>query len=138
LGNRYGLQIRAAIVADARGIAELFGAAGIAMDARALEARIDAIRSGPGTLLLAEEWGASLETDRPVARIGTLLVAPDDRRRGIGRTLLKAGAQAARAAGCGDLVLDVGDGADGLDAFARATGFEPSGRVLQRSLRKRA
>ncbi len=136
-------------MADARGIAELFGAAGIAMDARALEARIDAIRSGPGTLLLAEEWGppsglvglswaASLETDRPVARIGTLLVAPDDRRRGIGRTLLKAGAQAARAAGCGDLVLDVGDGADGLDAFARATGFEPSGRVLQRSLRKRA
>ena len=148
MGSRYGLQIRAATALDARGIGALLGTVGLAIDPRLLETRIEAIRAGPGTLLLAEEWGppsglvalswsATLETDRPVARIDTLLVAPEDRRRGIGRTLLKAGAQAARGAGCGDLVLAVADGAIGLDAFCRATGFEEAARAFRRSLRKR-
>lgn len=145
-GSRYGLQIRAATAADARGLATLFGTAGITVDARVLEARVEAFRSAAGTLLIAEEWGPpsgivslswapTLASDRPVARIDVLLVAPEDRRRGIARLLLKAASQAARTAGCGDLVL-AAEGSD-LEAFCRATGFDPLDRLFRRSLRKR-
>ena len=105
------------------------------------------MRAEPGVVLLAGEWGPPagvialswprdlLET-RPVARITTLLVAPGDRRRGIGRLLLKAGAQAARSAGCGRLALSVPEPAGDLAAFCGASGFAPAGAWLTRPLRK--
>ena len=149
MGNRYGLQIRTATAADARGIAELFATSGRILDPRALESRIEAVRATPGALLLADEWGPpsglvhlawipTIGADRPLAVIEFLLVAPDDRRRGIGRTLLKAGSQAARAAGCGDLVLSIAGEIDTLGAFCRATGFDETAREFRRSLRKKS
>lgn len=146
---RHGLEIRAATTADAPGLCELLGAAGHAVAPRDLAARLDALRQGPGTALVAVEWGPpsgvvvlhryqTLEAALPTARITLLLVGADDRRRGIGRLLLKAAAQAARTAGCGALELAVSPDAPSLAAFCQATGFAETGCRYTRSLRKSA
>jgi aminoglycoside 6'-N-acetyltransferase I len=148
LSVRYGLQIRAAAPADAADIAELMSRAGHAIGAPALMDRLEALRQERGTALLALEWGPpsgiivlnwfrTLESDHPVAQISTLLVGPEERRRGIGRTLLKAGAQAARSAGCAELRFLVAPDEPGLHGFCIANGFEDRGRRMTRGLRKR-
>ncbi len=102
----------------------------------------------PGAILLALEWGPpsgviavswrrSLLADMPIAWITTLLVGPDARRRGIGRLLLKAAAQAARTAGCGALRMEATSDQPELTAFSLATGFAQAGVVFERALRKR-
>ena len=147
--SRYGLQIRAATSADAPGLAELLNAAGQIAAATTLAARLDALQRGSGTALVALEWGPPsglvvlsfhhvLEADLPVAQITTLLVGPDERRRGIGRLLLKAAAQAARVAGCGTLQLVAPPAEPSLAAFCQATGFEQVGLGYTRPLRKRS
>ena len=67
-----------------------------------------------------------------------LLVAPDGRRRGIGRQLLKAAAQVARMAGCGAIQLLAATEESGLPEFCGATGFVPSAGCYVRPLRKKA
>lgn len=142
LSLRYGLEIRAAAPGDAEGLAELLG-----QPARPLGARLEAMRHA-GTVLLAWEYGPpsgvialhwyrALTADLPAAQIDLLFVAPDARRRGLGRMLIKAGAQAARVAGCGalELVATVQD--DTLQAFCLATGFTRTGAVFGRTLRKK-
>ncbi|MDB5511273.1 MAG: putative Acetyltransferase [Enterovirga sp.] len=150
MSSRYGLQIRSATVSDATGLAELMGSAGFSVTEAVLAERLAAIRKGAGTTLLAFEWGPpsgvigvtwfpTLDADQATARITMLLVNPSDRRRGIGRLLLKAAAQAARSAGCGSLDLHAGAGDEvTLRAFGRASGFEDAGPCLVRALRKRA
>jgi aminoglycoside 6'-N-acetyltransferase I len=149
LGSRYGLQIRTAAPADAPGIAELMTAAGVVISASALTARLEALRQEQGTALLALEWGPpsglivlnwfrTLASDHLVAHVSTLLVGPEERRRGIGRMLLKAGAQAARSAGCGELQLLVSPDEPGLQEFGLANGFDAKGSVLTRGLRKKS
>jgi aminoglycoside 6'-N-acetyltransferase I len=147
VSSRYGLEIRAAMPVDAPGLVTLLAEAGHAGDARDLAERLVAIREAPGTALIAAQWGPpsglvvlhwypTLEEARPTAQITTLLVGVEDRRRGIGRLLLKAAAQAARAAGCGRLeILAAGDEVS-LQEFCRATGFVEAGPRFLRSLRK--
>jgi aminoglycoside 6'-N-acetyltransferase I len=148
LGIRYGLQIRAASSTDAAGIAELMKAAGRPVDTATIGTRLDGFRQDAGVALLALEWGPpsglivlnwyrTLNADLPVAQISTLLVGPDDRRRGIGRTLLKAGAQAARSAGCGTLYVSASVGDATLAAFCIAAGFSEGGTSFERPLRKK-
>ena len=145
--TRRGLEIRAATSADAPGLCELLGAAGHAMLPRALAERLDAIRQAPGTALLAAEWGPpsgfvvlhwypTIDADQPTAQITTLLVGPADRRRGIGRLLVKAASQAARVAGCGALALLAAPEQPALQQFCRATGFTDAGVCFVRPLRK--
>ena len=97
------------VLAEENGVANVIDPLGGSWYVEALTDRLEALRQEPGTVLLALEWGPpsgvialnwfrTLEDDHPVAQISALFVAPDDRRRGIGRMLLKAGAQAARAA----------------------------------------
>lgn len=146
--SRHGLEIRAATPIDAPGLAALLAAAGQAIEAPALAERLAAMREGAGAVLIAAQWGppsgvvalhwyATLEDARPTAQITTLLVDHEDRRRGIGRLLLKAAAQAARVAGCGTLELLAASEEPSLRAFCRATGFDEAGTRLVRSLRKR-
>ena len=144
--SRYGLEIRAATPAEAAGLAELLGGG---LDPRLLAERLAALQQAPGAALIAVEWGPpsglvvlhwyrSLGAAQPIAQVTTLLVRPEDRRRGIGRLLLKAAAQAARSAGCGTLELLVPDAASALGAFCRATGFSQTGACFLRPLRKGA
>lgn len=148
MGGRYGLEIRAADAADAPGLAELLAAADRPVAAAALARRLDRLRGGPGVVLVAAEWGPptgvvalhwhpGLEADAPTAHVDLLLVSPEERRRGVGRLLLKAAAQAARQAGCERLHLPAPDDAPELAAFALATGFIRAGGRLARPLRKK-
>lgn len=147
MSGRHGLQIRAATPADAAGISELFQNAGRTIEVAALAQRLAALQRAPGTTLLALEWGPPsgiivltwypmLTDDHPVARITTLLVGPDERRRGVGRLLLKAASQAARAAHCSVLHLPNTEREPTILAFAQASGFESQGGDYVRSLRK--
>ena len=147
MGSRYGLEIRAATVGDAPGLAELLAVCGQLVSARDLTDRIDALRRDQAAALLAVEWGPpsglvvlhwyrTLVVASPVAQITTLLVGPDDRRRGVGRLLLKAASQAARSAGCGSLHLLAEPDQPELNAFCAATGFAQAGTRFDRPLRK--
>jgi len=149
LTSRYGLEIRAATVADAPGLATLLAEAGYVIDARELAERTGALRTAAGATLIALRWGPpsglmemhwyrTLEAARPVAQITTLLVGVEERRLGIGRLLVKAAAQAARTAGCGSLHISVPQDATDLHEFCRATGFAEAGSLFTRSLRKQA
>ena len=146
--TRYGLEIRSATSADAAGLSDLLGAAGHAVSARVLAERLDAIRHHSGVVLIAAEWGPpsgvimahwyhTLDADQPTAQITGLLVGADERRRGIGRLLVKAAAQAARVAGCDALELMQPSAEHELGAFCRATGFVEAGARFVRALRKR-
>lgn len=146
--TRRGLEIRAATSADAPGLCELLSAAGQEISPRALAERLDPIRHETGTALIAAEWGPpsglvvlhwyrTLDADQPTAQITTLLVSPGERRRGIGRLLVKAAAQAARVAGCGALELLAAPAEQSLHEFCRATGFTEAGPCFVRPLRKK-
>ena len=147
--SRHGLEIRAATAADAPGLAVLLGHAGVAIAPPVLSERLDALRQGAGTVLVALEWGPpsglvalhryrALDAPHPVAQVTLLLVDPEARRRGIGRLLVKAASQAARVAGCDTLELMVPAGGADLDGFCRATGFTGAGSRFRRPLRKAA
>ncbi len=145
--SRYGLEIRAATPAEAPGLAVLLAAAGQTIEPQVLAARLESLRKDAGVALLALEWGPpsgvvvlhwyrTLGADRPIAQIDTLYIGPDSRRRGLGRMLLKAAAQAARVAGCDTLMLAAEADDPGLVAFCRATGFVEAGTRFLRPLRK--
>jgi aminoglycoside 6'-N-acetyltransferase I len=147
LKSRRGLEIRAASGADAPGLCELLSSAGHVMSPRALAERLDAVRQASGTVLLAVEWGPpsglialhwypTIEADQPLAQITTLLVGPGERRRGIGRLLVKAASQAARIAGCGTLQVLAAPEQPALQDFCKATGFTGAGACFVRPLRK--
>jgi aminoglycoside 6'-N-acetyltransferase I len=148
LKTRYGLEIRAATGADAVGIAELLSAAGHTVSPRAIADRLEAARSQAGAALLAMEWGPpsglvllhwyrTLDDDQSTAQITTLLVGANERRRGIGRLLIKAAAQAARVAGCGTLQILAAPEEQDLHRFCQATGFAEAGQCFVRPLRKK-
>ena len=144
--SRYGLEIRAATPAEAAGLAELLGGG---LEVRQLAERLAALQQASGAALIAVEWGPpsglvvlhwyrSLGAAQPIAQVTTLLVRPEDRRRGIGRLLLKAASQSARSAGCGTLELLAPAEAPSLGDFCRATGFTQTGACFLRPLRKGA
>lgn len=148
MGNRYGLEIRAAAGADAAGLAALLGEAGIDVGAADLAARLEALQRDGGTALVAVEWGPpsglitvapvrTLDAPRPFGLITSLAVAAESRRRGIGRVLLKAAGRAARQAGCDRLLLAAGPDQKALRAFCAAAGFADAGTMLARPLLKR-
>ncbi len=145
--SRYGLEIRAATGADAPGLSELLSTVGSHVPPRALTERLEAIRNEPGAALIAAGWGPPsglvllhwyriLEADQPAAQITLLLVAPAERRKGIGRLLVKAAAQAARVAGCATLEVQVPPHEPSVLGFCSASGFVEVGRRFARPLRK--
>ncbi|SFG72222.1 GNAT family N-acetyltransferase [Methylobacterium gossipiicola] len=147
MGNRYGLEIRSACAADAAGLAVLLAEAGLTLPADTLAERLDAMRAVGGAVLIAQEWGPpsglvvlhwyrTLSEARLVAQITTLFVGVEQRRRGVGRLLLKSASQAARMAECDMLQIVAPPDLADLDAFCRATGFTPGGPGFVRPLRK--
>lgn len=146
--SRHGLEIRAAAASDAPFLAALLAAGGLPTTATALAERLEAIRRDGGACLIATDWGPpsgviALHWMQPLdaprtAVASLLLVEPAAQRRGVGRLLLKAGSQAARAAGCDLLQLGVPPDAPELAAFCRETGFSEAGVGWSRPLRRRA
>ncbi len=147
MSARQGLEIRAVLATDAPYLADLLASGGHEILAAELSRRLEAVRAGAGATLVASDWGPpvglialqwqpSILSAKPVAWVTLLLVGPESRRRGIGRALLKAGAQAARSAGCGDLRLLAPDDRKDMLAFAESTGFAAAGAALVRPLRK--
>ncbi len=146
-GLRYGVEIRAALPADAGDVAMLLGQLGTPMDARTAAIRLETLGRAPDSAvlvatgygplagLIALHWGGALQHARPVARITALVVDEAQRGAGIGRLLVKAGAQAARVAGC-DL-LEASAHPDQALGFLRAIGFGDDATLLARSLRKK-
>jgi len=146
-GSRYGVEVRAALPADATDVALLMGQLGVPMDARTAAIRLESLVLTPGSPvlvatgygplagLIALHWSGTLQHARPVARITALVVDEAQRGAGIGRLLVKAGAQAARVAGC-DLVTLSADPDHAL-GFLRAIGFGDDAVQLARSLRKK-
>ena len=146
-GLRYGVETRSAQAGDAAELARLLAVAGSAQD---VAERLERIRAHDqaacfvataysglsGLVCLA--WVPVLHDPRSVARITALVVDAEERRRGIGRLLLKAAAQAARAAGCDVIELTALPEQVALEAFCRDTGFAPRGQVFSRVLRKRS
>jgi GNAT superfamily N-acetyltransferase len=148
LSSRYGLEIRAATSADAPGLSKLLDAADHRITPRMLAERLDALRQEQGAALIALEWGPpsglivlhwyrTLHAAQPTAQITTLLVGPEQRRRGIGRLLVKTAAQTARVAGCGALELLAPPAQPALHEFCRASGFAEVGPRFMRALRKK-
>lgn len=101
------LKIREARPANAEALATLLGEA----DPKALAARIIAFRKAGEPPLVADEGGAVLglvafhamplvQEAAPLGRLTFLLVAPDARRRGIGRALVEEAAARLADAGC--------------------------------------
>jgi GNAT superfamily N-acetyltransferase len=149
VSGRYGIEVRSANAADAPGLAELFALVGRAVDPAVLADRVKALQENGGAVLVATAWGPpsglvalhwrrALDANTPTAEITTLLVRPDERRRGIGRLLLKTAAQAARTAGCGRLLVAGVPEAEHLEVFCRATGFVEAGARWDRPLRKKS
>jgi aminoglycoside 6'-N-acetyltransferase I len=147
LKSRYGLEIRSVANTDAQGLCDLLIAAGHRSSPQISAERLDALRQVAGAALVAAEWGPpiglvvlhwyrTLEADQPTAQITTLLVAPTERRRGIGRLLVKTAAQTARTAGCGVLELLAAPDDQVLLDFCTASGFAEAGRRFVRPLRK--
>ena len=91
----------------------------------------------PAIGVVALHWSRGLAGDAGLARIDVLVVNEEDRKRGIGRALLKSASQLARMAGCD--VLEVAAGRCGSDGagFLEATGFAGCGRLACRPLRRR-
>jgi GNAT superfamily N-acetyltransferase len=148
LSSRYGLEIRRATSADAAGVCELLESAGLTVAPRSMTERLDALHQRQGVVLLALEWGPpsgmivlhwyqTLSADQATAQITALLVHRDRRRSGIGRLLVKAAGQTARASGCGELELLAPLGHADLFDFCRASGFVEAGPGFVRSLRRR-
>ena len=137
MAGRFGLTIRAADAGDVDGLVELMRSAGESATREQLAVRMAALREHPGVVLLADEWGPptgvlaaawtpTLTADLRRAEITLLLVDPERRRSGVARLLLKSASQAARLAGCDQMVLSFPQAASDLRAFALATGFSPT------------
>jgi GNAT superfamily N-acetyltransferase len=144
---RHGLEIRAATAAEAPGLAILLAEVGLELDPRDIAERLATLRQGSAAALVALQWGppsglvlmhwySTLEAASPTAQITLLLVGADTRRVGVGRLLIKAAAQTARTAGCGQMEIMAPAEAPSLHGFCRATGFAEAGSRFVRSLRK--
>ena len=137
--------IRDAHAADAAAIAELLAQLGYPADADAVERRLERLAVVGDRVVVAEVDGSpaglahlqvtpAIEHERPVAKLGALVV--DERRRGtgVGRALVQAVEQEARLRGCGVLYLTTSERRDDAHAFYESVGFERTGRRYVRTL----
>lgn len=85
--------------------------------------------AAPGALLAALPGGFALgRAAADQAELLTLAVAPELRRRGLGRQLLAAFEDAARAAGAAEALLEVAEDNAPARALYAAAGWEAQGR----------
>ena len=75
-----------------------------------------------------------LQLAKPMARIMTLIVHEDARRKGIGRRLVEAGSELAKRQGCGWLELTTGMHRAEAHGFYETIGFKATSLKFRCSL----
>ena len=140
------LDIRAATNSDAQAIADLLAELGYPVEPADLLLRLDRFTSvGNGRVLVAVADGvvrafAAVEItypihhSKPVAHLSSFAVGRPARRQGIGRRLLGAVEQAARDAGCSDVVVTSAEHRADAHAFYPSAGWEFTGRRFGKAL----
>jgi GNAT superfamily N-acetyltransferase len=137
--------IRDARAGDAAAIAGLLTQLGYPTDADTVEERLDRLGVVGDRVVVAELEGEvvglahlqvtpAIELDRPVAKVGALVVDQARRGHGIGRALVEAMEAEARGRGCGVLFLTTSERRDDAHAFYERVGLEQTGRRYSRTL----
>jgi GNAT superfamily N-acetyltransferase len=137
--------IRDARSEDAADVARLLGQLGYPTTGDAVEARLDRLAVVGDRVLVADVDGRAvglghlqvspgIERDRPVGKIGALVVDEAHRGHGIGRGLVRALEDEARLRGCELLYLTTAERRDDAHAFYERLGLEQTGRRYGRML----
>jgi N-acetylglutamate synthase-like GNAT family acetyltransferase len=137
--------IRDARAADASAIAALLTQLGYPTDAEAVEERLDRLQVVGDRVIVAQVEGAvvglahlqvtpAIEYDRPVGKLGALVVDEAERGHGIGRALVEATEAEARLRGCELFFLTTSERRDDAHAFYESLGLEQTGRRYGRTL----
>jgi GNAT superfamily N-acetyltransferase len=140
-----GLTIRDARAADAERIAGLLTQLGYPTQPSAVEARLERLAIVGDRVVVADLDGGAvglahlqvapaIERDRPAAKIGALVVDEAHRGQGVGRALVQAMEDEARARGCELLFVTTADRRDDAHAFYERVGLEQTGRRYGRTL----
>src|SRR4051812_4882410 len=127
--NAEAAVIRRARSDDAPALAVLLAALGYPAEVALIERRIAACVASRETVVFVAESGNRIvgalsfhciplfHAEGSLGRITSLVVGPDDRRRGIGRLLVGAGEEFARAHGCARVEVTSGDHRPEAHAF---------------------
>jgi GNAT superfamily N-acetyltransferase len=117
----------------------------IAVDHRVIGKALEGRSAGATVLIAVDRSGARLGFihlseeddyyDGACGHVGDLIVTPEARGRGVGRALLAAGEQWARACGYRMLTLNVFLANDGALALYKQVGFQPETMRLVKDLR---
>ena len=140
------MRVRDATPADAEAMARLLGELGYPADAAAIPNRLTSVASGGGAtfLVVADDQRVvgltsvarltSLHVDAPVCYITALVAAHDARGQGVGRMLVSAAEQWARARGCIRLSVTSAEHRADAHAFYPRCGLPYTGRRFTRIL----
>ena len=142
------MKIRAATATDAPALSRLFAQLGYPKEnePERLPARLERIRSLGDTCLVAEDDDGRvvglaglhlvhvIHYSRPLGYITAFVVDDTARRQGVGRKLLDAATEWARAQGCYRLSLTSAEHRKDAHAFYPASGFPMTGRRFGRDL----
>lgn len=143
--GRSPVAIRPAVGDDAPGLATLLAHLGYPADAADLPDRLLRLRSGGDDAFVAVLDGATvglatvhartvLHAARTVAQLTALVVPPEMRGRGVGRALVAAAEQWARAQGAERLVVTTALHRAEAPLFYERLGFEHTGRRYVKKL----
>src|SRR6476469_2910993 len=138
------LTVRDARAADAGEIAALLGQLGYPAEPAAVVARLERLAIVGDRVGVAEVDGRavgvahvqvspSLERERPVAKIGALVVDEERRGQGVGRALVQAVEDEARTRGCEMLFVTTSESRDDAHAFYERIGLTHTGRRYVRT-----
>ena len=139
------LTIRDAVAADADAIATLLDQLGYPTHAEAVDARLERLRIVGDRVVVADVDGRpvglahlqvtpAIERDRPAAKIGALVVDEAHRGSGVGRALVEAMEEEARARGCELLFLTTAARRTDAHAFYARVGLEETGKRFAKEL----
>jgi GNAT superfamily N-acetyltransferase len=139
------LTIRDAQAADAERIAGLLTQLGYPTQPSAVQARLERLAIVGDRVVVADLDGGAvglahlqvapaIERDRPAAKIGALVVDEAYRGQGVGRALVRAMEDEARARGCELLFVTTAERRDDAHAFYERVGLEQTGRRYGRTL----
>jgi GNAT superfamily N-acetyltransferase len=141
------LRIRAAGAADAAALAALLGQLGYPTDAAELPAQLAAVAGAEGTVLCAVDGPSEavlglvalhaypvIHAAAPTAYITALVVDAAARGRGVGRAMVAAAEEWARARGCRRLTVTSAERRADAHAFYPAAGLPYTGRRFSRLL----